>query len=177
MYWKVIMEKIQSIVDQIVAEKGKMPIPLFLREVGKYSYYGILRSETCNNTRAWREFENRLLRLRSETFKLISELVRDGKTVYGYGASTKGNTLLQFYGLDNTLIHSIAERQPIKYGKVTGGTNIPIISEQEFRESNPDYVLVLPWHFESAILEREQELLARGTKFIFPLPELKIVGK
>jgi NDP-4-keto-2,6-dideoxyhexose 3-C-methyltransferase len=99
---------------------------------------------------------------------------RDGREISVYGASTKGNTLLQVYGLDHTLIRSAAERNPEKWGKYTVGTWIPIVSEAEAR-AHADSFLVLPWHFMDEIQIREREFLARGGKLVAPLPDLRIV--
>ena len=123
----------------------------------------------------YRDFEERVFRHRKNLTELIIALVEDGKTVFGYGASTKGNVLLQFCGLTNKHIPYIAEVNEEKFGCFTPGTNIPIISEKEARAMKPDYFLVLPWHFKNSILEREQEFLENGGKFIFPLPEIEIV--
>jgi len=84
--------------------------------------------------------------------------------------------LLQYFGLDNSVITAAAERNPDKWGKKTVGTNIPIISEEQARKENPDYFLVLPWHFLSEFKERESEFLKNGGKFIVPLPEFEIIG-
>ncbi len=119
-----------------------------------------------------------------EYIKILKELTVDfiksekakGKAIWGYGASTKGNTLLQWYGLDSTLIDAIAERNPDKYGKRTVGTNIEIKSEEEMRKVKPDFLLVLPWHFISEFKNREREYLESGGKFIIPLPKFKIIG-
>jgi hypothetical protein len=100
-----------------------------------------------------------------------------GKIICGYGASTKGNTLLQWFGLDNTLIDAIAERSPYKFGLKTIGTNIPILSEEDVRAMNPDYMLVLPWHFINEFIEREHEFLSKGGKFIVPCPKFEIIKK
>jgi NDP-4-keto-2,6-dideoxyhexose 3-C-methyltransferase len=100
---------------------------------------------------------------------------RQGRTISVYGASTKGNTLLQVYGLDHTLIRSAAERNPDKWGKFTVGTWIPVVSEVEARQHADDF-LVLPWHFFHEIREREGEFLSRGGKLIFPLPEPQVVA-
>lgn len=108
---------------------------------------------------------------------LVEDIVAAGKKVWVYGASTKGNVILQYYGLDNTLIEAAAERSPSKYGKYTVGTNIPIVSEEEAREANPDYFLVLPYAFIDEFVDREKEWLSRGGKFIVPLPELHIIDK
>lgn len=98
-----------------------------------------------------------------------------GKKVYGYGASTKGNVILQSCSINERHLVAIADRNPDKVGGRTVGSDIPIISEEEMRAARPDYLLALPWHFMPEFLERERELIAQGTKFIVPLPELKVV--
>jgi C-methyltransferase C-terminal domain len=105
---------------------------------------------------------------------LIESLKSEGKKIHIYGASTKGNTILQWCSIDHTLVDFAAERNPDKYGATTLGTNIPIISEAESRAMNPDYYLVLPWHFKEEFLEREKAALEKGTGFIFPIPKIEI---
>jgi hypothetical protein len=123
----------------------------------------------------YKEFEERVFKHRKNLTNLINALVNDGKKVFGYGASTKGNVLLQFCGLTSKQIPFIADVNEQKFGCYTPGTNIPIISEKEARAMKPDYFLVLPWHFKNTILERETEFAEQGGKFIFPLPEIEIV--
>jgi C-methyltransferase C-terminal domain/Putative zinc binding domain/Methyltransferase domain len=125
--------------------------------------------------RPYREFEERVFRHRDDLRRLLQALADDGKRVLGYGASTKGNVLLQFCGINEKLVSAIAEVNPDKFGAVTPGTHIPIVSEKDARAMNPDYFLVLPWHFKEGILKREQEFLDRGGKMIFPFPEIEIV--
>jgi hypothetical protein len=125
--------------------------------------------------RPYREFEENVFKHRKNLVNLIDSIVGDGKKVFGYGASTKGNVLLQFCGLTSRHIPYIADVNEQKFGSFTPGTNIPIISEKEAHAMKPDYFLVLPWHFKHTILEREKEYLARGGKIIFPLPEIEIV--
>ena len=125
----------------------------------------------------WIDFYNRIEQLKEQTVNFIKEEKAKGKVICGYGASTKGNTLLQYFGLDNTFIDAIAERSHYKFGLKTIGTNIPIISEEQMREMNPDYMLVLPWHFISEFIIREDEYLTNGGKFIVPCPEFEIIGK
>jgi SAM-dependent methyltransferase len=125
----------------------------------------------------WLEFYDRIEQLKEQTVNFIKEEKAKGKVICGYGASTKGNTLLQYFGLDNTLIDAIAERSHYKFGLKTIGTNIPIISEEEMRKLNPDYMLVLPWHFISEFIIREDEYLTKGGKFIVPCPRFEIIGK
>ncbi len=123
----------------------------------------------------YKEFEERAFKHRKSLMNLIEALVADGKKVFGYGASTKGNVLLQFCGLTSKHIPYIAEVNEEKFGCYTPGSLIPIISEAEAKAMKPDYFLVLPWHFRENILAREKEFLENGGKFIFPLPEIEII--
>ncbi len=123
----------------------------------------------------YRDFEERVFKHRKNLVELIEAITGSGKTIFGYGASTKGNVLLQFCNLTTKHIPFIAEVNEQKFGCFTPGNNIPIISEKEAREKKPDYFLVLPWHFKNSILEREREYIDQGGKFIFPLPEIEIV--
>lgn len=120
-------------------------------------------------------FVRRILDTKERLVALVQAEVKNGKRVYGYGASTKGNTLLQFFGLDHRLITAIADRNPEKWGKRTVGTSIPIVSEEQARKDRPDYFLVLPWHFLPGFQEREREYLASGGRFLVPLPELRVL--
>jgi 2-polyprenyl-3-methyl-5-hydroxy-6-metoxy-1,4-benzoquinol methylase len=122
-------------------------------------------------------FQYRIEKVKNELHDLLVKLKREGKKVHIYGASTKGNTILQWCDINNMLVEYAAERNPDKYGAYTLGTNIPIISEAESRAMNPDYYLVLPWHFKQEFLEREKEALDKGTGFIFPIPAIDIYKK
>lgn len=128
-----------------------------------------------NTLKPYREFEKRVFKHRKNLLDLIERLVADGKKIFGYGASTKGNVLLQFCGLTSEHIPFIAEVNEQKFGSYAPGSNIPIISEKEAHSMKPDYYLVMPWHFKSSILEREKEYIEQGGKFIFPFPEIEIV--
>ena len=129
-----------------------------------------------NTIKPFQEFADRVFQHRHSLLSLIRALNASGKKVFGYGASTKGNVLLQFCGLGPKELPCIAEVNQEKFGKYTPGTNIPIVSEVEAKAKNPDYFLVMPWHFKSNILEREREYLQKGGKMIFPLPEIEIIG-
>ena len=122
----------------------------------------------------YKNFQDRINVHREELNLLLRKLKKEGKKVHIYGASTKGNTILQWCGIDNRIIDFAAERNPDKYGARTLGTDIPIISEAESRALEPDYYLILPWHFREEFLRREDEVRRRGTKFIFPLPSVEI---
>jgi len=128
-----------------------------------------------NTSRPYRDFEERVFRHREDLRRLLGALNADGKTVLGYGASTKGNVVLQFCGLTEKDIPAIAEVNPEKFGAFTPGTRIPIVSEEDAHRMAPDYFLVLPWHFKQSIIQREEAYLARGGKLIFPFPEIEII--
>ncbi len=99
---------------------------------------------------------------------------RNGKIAF-CGNSTRGNTILQYCGITPDLISCIGERDPSKVGKYTIGTGIPIVSEDEMRAMNPDYLFVFTYHYRNSIVEREKDLLAKGTKLVFPIPQLSIL--
>lgn len=127
--------------------------------------------------RPYRHFQERINAHREELTSLLKSLKTEGKKIHIYGASTKGNTILQWCGIDHFIIDYAADRNPDKHGARTLGTDIPIISEEESRAMNPDYYLVLPWHFKKEFLEREREMLDRGVGMIFPLPNIEIVKR
>lgn len=128
-----------------------------------------------NTPAPYRKFEERVFEHRINLISLIKSLNLDGKRIFGYGASTKGNVLLQFCGFTENDIPYIAEVNQEKFGCYTPGTFIPIIPEQEAKAMKPDYFLLLPWHFKNSIIAKEQEFLSNGGKFIIPLPEIQIV--
>lgn len=123
-----------------------------------------------DDTNTYVEFAMRVERIKKDVVGFIQDQVRRGKAVCVYGASTKGNTLLQYFQLDNSLITAAADRNPDKWGKRTVGTHIPIVSEEEARARKPDYFLVLPWHFVEEFQARERDYLKSGGRFILPMP-------
>lgn len=124
----------------------------------------------------YEEFRARVERIRDDLGGLCRSLVAEGKSIHVYGASTKGNTILQYAGLNRDLIPFAADRNPDKWGSHTIRTGIPIISEEHSRTMAPDYYLVLPWHFLPEFVEREAEYLDGGGRFIVPLPEVRVLG-
>lgn len=149
------------------------------RDICKFRINSLLAYEDMlrlDSVSTWKDFYHKINKLKEETVSFIQQAKKDGKKVWGYGASTKGNTLLQYFGLDHTLIDGIAERSPYKFGLKTVGTNIPIFSEDEMRKAKPDYLLVLPWHFINEFCEREKDFLSAGGKFIVPCPKFEIIG-
>ena len=149
------------------------------RDVGQFRIASLLEYEEklrLNDPETYTSWFEKILELKKQTVDFIRFEKAKGKTIWGYGASTKGNTLLQFFGLDSTLIDAIAERNPDKYGKRTVGTNIIIKPEAEMRQARPDYLLILPWHFISEFRNREKEYLNSGGKFIIPCPKFEVIS-
>ena len=128
-----------------------------------------------NSEKIFKIFFKKIMNEKNKLQKLIKKIKNKKLTIHGYGASTKGNVILQFCSIKNNDINCIAERNPLKYNLFTPGTKIKIISENYSRKQKPDYFLVLPWHFKKEILIREKKIRQKGTKFIFPLPKLQVV--
>ena len=122
------------------------------------------------------EFKNRIDIIKKKCVDFIKKEKLLGKVVHVYGASTKGNVILQYFGLDSSLIDYASERSPEKFGRYTIGSWIPIISESESRKLKPDYYFVLPWALFDEMYKRESDWLKSGGKFIVPFPDFKIVG-
>ena len=123
----------------------------------------------------YKKFKKRIDKLKLDLNIIINKIIIAGSSKTSFAASTKGNVLLQYYDLNNDNIKFISDRNPRKKNLYTPGTNIKIITESESRKMKPDYYLVLAWHFEKEILSREKLIRKKGTKFIFPLPKIKVV--
>ncbi len=121
-------------------------------------------------------FRRNIQKIRKDLRTFLSKAKTQKKLVHGYGASTKGNTTLQFCGITQDLLPAVADRNPDKWGSRTIGTNIPIISEEESRKQKPDFYLALPWHFIEEFKKRESEFLARGGKFVLPMPQVRVIS-
>ena len=144
----------------------------------KYLIKWILDSEKLNkynevikHKQFFQECKNHKILLK----KLLIILRKQNKKISGYGASTKGNVLLQYCKIDSKILNYIAEVNKYKFNKYTPGTNIKIISEKKVKQKKPDYMLVLPWHFKDHIIKREHRYLQNGGKLIFPLPDIEII--
>ncbi len=130
-----------------------------------------------NSINKYMEFFNRINILKEKTIDFIKSEKEKGKSIYGYGASTKASTVYQFFGLNNFLISGIVEAQARKVSRVTSGTNIPIISEEEMRKIQPDYLLIGPWFFLESFKKREKNYLDKGGAFILTSPRFNIFKK
>jgi len=137
----------------------------------------ILHEESIFETTApYEQFAMRVATHRDKLVKKLCSISREGALLLGYGASTKGNVILQYCGLTAREIPAIAEVNPDKFGAYTPGTLIPIISENEAHARKPDYLLVLPWHFRENFMKREATYLNKGGKMLFPLPRIEVVS-
>lgn len=119
----------------------------------------------------YRGFAARVEEHRDALLDFLRSAKSAGKRIVALGASTKGNVLLQYCGIDSDLIEAVGEVNPDKFGKVTPGSNIPIVNETELLETNPDYAIVLPWHFRKFF---EAQPRYANVRLIFPLPELNV---
>lgn len=120
-------------------------------------------------------FAERINLIRDQVRDFLQHEVISGKTIYIRGASTRGNTTLQYFGLDHNLIRKAADRNSDKWGKFIPGTRIPIISVEQAFAEKPDYFLVLPWHFLNELIEEARGYLSSGGKFIVPLPSFRVL--
>lgn len=153
-----------------ISNKGKRPITDHVIKLRNRE-----KKLKLNESKVYKDFAVRVKKMREKLHILLVKLKKEHKSVYVYGASTRGNTLLQFCKVNNQLVKKAVERNSEKWGKKIASVGIPIISEEQARREKPDYMLVLPWFFKEEFLIREKKYLENGGHFIFPLPELEIV--
>ena len=133
------------------------------------------KSNGYNSLKIQKNFFNKCKKHKYLLNDLLKKIKSQGKKIYGYGASTKGNVILQYCKIDKTLLDCIIEVNNFKYNRYTPGSKIKIVSEKYLKKRKPDYLLVLPWHFKDHIVKKEKKFLDNGGKLIFPLPEIKII--
>lgn len=140
--------------------------------------YKILKDEKnkkINTSHIYKKFYNRINKEKDKMINFFKKIKQQSKLVIGYGASTKGNVLLQYCNINNRNIKYICDVNKDKNGCYTPGTKIQIISEKKAKELKPDYFFVLPWHFKNFILDKEKKIIRSGIKFIFPLPKFEVI--
>ena len=148
---------------------------------GSYRIYcrkyrnGSIKLNKENVLSSVKQFVKRIKKNRLVTMKFINKKIKEGKKIFLYGASTKGNTVLQYYGMNFKKITYAAERSPEKWNKYTIGTGIKIISEKQARKLRPDYFFVTPWGFIDEFIKRESTWIKKGGKFIVPFPKFRLV--
>lgn len=129
------------------------------------------------NPKIYRDFSKRVEKSRTDLIALCKKIKLKGKTIWVYGASTKGNTILQYCRIDKKMIEAAADSNPFKFGKYLIGSDIPVKTEDEMHRAQPDYLLVLPYSFVGMFMKREADMVKNGTKFIIPLPRVKVLSK
>lgn len=138
----------------------------------------IVEAEEARNLsdpKTYEDFNKAIFKHKDDLVSFVSKAKSEGKTVYGYGASTKGNVILQLCDFTSNDIPAIGEVNEYKFGRLAPGTDIEIKSEVEVKDLKPDYLLVLPWHFKDNIIGKEQDYLSAGGKLVFPLPKIEVV--
>lgn len=129
---------------------------------------------SLDSVKTYKIFYKKINNIKHNLLNLLNKLIKKKMIIHGYGASTKGNVLLQYFGINNQTLDFIADKNPEKENCYTPGTQIKIVTEKFSRSLSPDYYLVLPWHFKKEIIFREKHIIKKGTKFIFPLPRITI---
>ncbi len=155
-----------------ISHKGRFPVNERVLRLKDYE-----RKLFSRRPSIYTQFAKNVRRASLQLKTFVEKEVDDGKRIYVYGASTRGNTILQYCKLEHDLIEKATDANPEKWGRKTPGTGIPIVSKEEARKDKPDYFLVLPHHFLDEIRRQESDYLRFGGKFIVPLPKFRIVTK
>lgn len=121
------------------------------------------------------KFSEKVEKNKEELRSVLLQLKKEGKKIIGYGAPAKGNTLLNYFEIDDKILDLLTDTTPLKQGLYSPGMHIVVYSPDKIKEANPDYILLLAWNYAEAILEKEKDLRNKGVKFVIPVPEVKIV--
>jgi SAM-dependent methyltransferase len=154
---------------------------LFISHVGRPASAAVTallaqeKSEGLLRFDYYRDFGDRVARLKAQLLELLERLHGEGHRIAAYGASAKGNTLMNAFGIDRRLVEFVADRSDLKQGRYTPGNHLPILPPRALLERRPDYVLLLTWNFAAEILAQQAEFRRGGGKFIVPVPEVKVV--
>lgn len=152
------------------AQNGVLPVPAVDAWLREESGRGLFVASTYDG------FRERVERIKGELLELLGQLKDDGKRVVGYGASARGNTLLNYYGIGPETLDYIVDRNPLKRGLYSPGMHIPVEGPERLAADDPDYVLVIAWNFADEIARQQSEYLQRGGRFIVPIPEPNIIS-
>ncbi|XOB46595.1 MAG: class I SAM-dependent methyltransferase [Candidatus Nealsonbacteria bacterium] len=133
------------------------------------------RSLNLDKAQTYLNFAKKVEENKNELRNLLLKLKKENKKIVGYGAPAKGNTLLNYFQIDNKILDFIVDDSPLKQGLYTPGTCIPIYSPDKLKGDQPDYLLLLAWNYAESILKKEQKLRDEGVKFIIPVPKVKII--
>jgi hypothetical protein len=133
------------------------------------------KKEGLHKVATYKKFSQKPTVIKNDLLKLLKKLKKEGKTIAGYGASAKGNTLLQYTGVGENYIDYIIDTAPSKQGKYTPGTHVPVHGPEYLKKNTPDYLLILTWNHAASIMKRESGLAKKGVKFIIPVPRVRVV--
>jgi hypothetical protein len=123
------------------------------------------------------DFDEQVKETKRKLLDFLIQAKREGKSVAGYGAPGKGNTLLNYCGIRTDFLDYTVDRNPYKQGMYLPGTRIPIYAPDKIRETQPNYVLVLPWNFKDEIMEQMADIRDWGGQFVIPIPEVQVIGE
>jgi len=155
---------------------------VFLQNEGKHEVSGNVRKTLLEEEQygitdknLYSSFGEKVEKLKAKLVGLLQELKQAGKTIAAYGAAAKGNTLLNYIGMDNNAIDFVVDRSPHKQGFLLPGTRIPILHQDELLRRMPDYTIILAWNFAEEIMGQQAEYRRRGGQFIIPIPQVRVV--
>jgi NDP-4-keto-2,6-dideoxyhexose 3-C-methyltransferase len=137
----------------------------------------LLQERNLQNLETYERYSRRINQHKDDVRQFFEQCKLNGKSVYGYGASTKGNIVLNFCGISREMLPAIGDLNTEKHGRFTPGTRIPIWSHEKIKEFKPDYLFVLVWHFRTEVIRSEMHYLESGGKLVFHLPRFHIVTK
>jgi hypothetical protein len=129
-----------------------------------------------NDIKRYADFTEQVHETKRKILDFLITARRAGKSVVGYGAPGKGNTLLNYCGVRTDFLEYTVDRNPYKHGRYLPGTHIPIFPPEKIKETRPDYVLILPWNLKDEIMEQISDIRAWGGRFVVPIPELRVYG-
>ena len=132
------------------------------------------KSLGLHDLQTYLDFDQRVKENKKELKNLLLKLKEENKKIVGYGASAKGNILLNYFQINNKILDFIVDESPLKQGLYAPGTHIPIYPPDRLKENQPDYLLLLAWNYAKSIFKKEQKLKNKGVKFIIPVPKVKI---
>jgi SAM-dependent methyltransferase len=168
-------------IDRLPVHGGSLRV-YATRKEKRYSHapevatvLGAERAQGLCSLERYRSFAGAVARNRLALRSLLTQLRAEGKTLAGYGAPAKGNTLLNYCGIGTDLLPFTVDKSPLKVGLETPGMHIPVLPVAELLERQPDYVVILPWNLAEEIVDQQREFRDRGGRFIIPIPEPRII--
>jgi SAM-dependent methyltransferase len=168
-------------IDRVPVHGGSLRVRFSRAEDERRHADGVLataeaeRDAGLHDVSRYEQFRAGVERNRNALVGLLEALVASGKTVAGYGAPAKGNTLLTYCGIDSRLLPYTVDKSPLKTGLFTPGSHIPVLPVSAIMERRPDYLLLLAWNFAEEIISQQADYRTQGGRFIVPIPEPLVV--